>query len=283
MSLSIFNRDSETLSPSSNTLPDVPPTYSQPKPRSDTPPSSPPTSTPPNYALAPPSPTYNPTARPATTDTLPPYATPETIPALPLFLANTRIYWALQPTTPMYSLPTTLSGGDRISLERVTHSTRLSTSSASASPPQPKERHVSLYSIQRTPFTTNLEIRGQRASTFNGVGQMSFHMRLFGRSYWGVFFKGAGISIKQQKGLWKLSTGQVLAEEGNFSAAPSEDDAGKLFLEIKAGVEEKMRDLVVACWLGKVWMERPKVRIGDVTRHGRRKFEMSPFNFVAEI
>ena len=108
-------------------------------------------------------------------------------------------------------------------------------------------------------------------------------MRLFGRSYWSVFFKGAGISIKQQKGLWKLSTGQVLAEEGNFSAAPSEDDAGKLFLEIKAGVEEKMRDLVVACWLGKVWMERPKVRIGDVTRHGRRKFEMSPFNFVAEI
>ncbi|KAI9838553.1 MAG: hypothetical protein M1819_004862 [Sarea resinae] len=172
--------------------------------------------------------------------------TTSSLPPGPLSLTLDRdlIYPSSPPSVALYHIPRLLSfRGDRVFLEKCVPAQLRENGTKRRPYDQP------LYEFQRDDITSgNCVVVSKAKTTFGGrVGQMK-RRGIFGN--WELSYKNR-LTLKFKSGKWRDSEGEDIAVEESCTT-----------LVVKEGINEDMRDLVVAAWCAKIW--RAEVKKDDL-------------------
>lgn len=184
---------------------------------------------------------------------------PEDLPIL--VLDDCRIYSAYAPSRTLYELnsPPSYNMTDVYGVEKMRYRV-----ADADSEPSLRSRLDHIYDFKADFASKNVVLTGQTsqkrtfpkltmsqglsASSFKVEGLLKADTDLRGR-----FARGRANTI-----IWKDAQGRIVAEE----TRPQRDKEGKIEepprLSIKAAVEEKLFDLLVACWCARVWRDAVK-------------------------
>ncbi|KAI4130370.1 MAG: hypothetical protein LQ347_003415 [Umbilicaria vellea] len=206
--------------------------------------------------------------------------TPSPITAAPLSLTmdNSLIYPTVPPSTALYHIPQSLFfHGDRVYLQR---------SVPRESFPSGKPRrglNEDLYELRRIPYIDDRELALIARSpacygTSAGKDLSSKRIRRVRgllNTTWEVVVDGV-VVLKGFKNRWKHASALVAREEMlNLPLRCHNPGQQRLsgILEIQAGVEQRMQDLVVAAWCGKIWLLASDSGVGGLTVSVSKKWD----------
>ncbi|KAF4630478.1 hypothetical protein G7Y89_g7668 [Cudoniella acicularis] len=196
---------------------------------------------------------------------------------LSLTLDKSLIFPNTVPATALYSLNYTLNSmGNSIMLRRsVPGPTRLN-----GRPGKIVDKE--LYSIERRPMDQVTQIHGQRKSTFPGIGGLEIKKGLFGK-HWECRFKNK-IVLRGKSGIWEDGDKRIVAREVNEvpirskKGKENEVDSGikdNPGLNIEAGVDDLLVDLMVAVWCAKIWFLAARAARSGENYFGGRAHNMT--------
>ncbi|MCJ1233023.1 hypothetical protein MMC14_000977 [Varicellaria rhodocarpa] len=168
---------------------------------------------------------------------------------LSLTMDDDLIYPTLPPSNALYHIPRRLTWtGNSVYLKRSIPE-RLK-KDGTRMPAESQE----LYDIAVRPYSTTVELMGKRASCFGKGKGIMVRPSVF-HDVWEVSFQNE-IAVKYKKSKWLDPRGKVLAtEEKPDKATTNLGYKQRRILEISAGADAKLTNLLVACWTAKVWRE----------------------------
>ncbi|MCJ1352490.1 MAG: hypothetical protein MMC33_002474 [Icmadophila ericetorum] len=169
---------------------------------------------------------------------------------LSLTMDDDLIYPTEPPSTALYHIPRRLTWtGDRVFLERsVPEKIRKNGTVI------PTESQA-LYEIIGRPYSSTLELVAKRASCYGQGKAVMVKPSIFHESNWEVWFQKV-LTLKNRKGKWTDPSGNLLAtEEKAEKPKDSMSYKQRRVMVIEADVNQKMMNLLVACWTAKVWRE----------------------------
>ncbi|KZF25005.1 hypothetical protein L228DRAFT_280282 [Xylona heveae TC161] len=166
------------------------------------------------------------------------------------------IYPTEPPSLALYHIPRLLTWhGDRVYLHRSVPGKQRENGT------RRKVRDQDLYEIRGEVFTSSVyEIVGKRRGCY-GTGNATMKRRrsLFG-DIWEISFKNR-LVLRYDKNQWKDSNQKLVAVEEKGSNAP--------ILKIQQGVDEPLRDLIVAGWCTQIWRQNTKTDLATTLTRGR--------------
>ena len=200
---------------------------------------------------------------------------------LSLTMDDNLIYPTDPPSTALYHIPRRLTWtGDRVFLERsVPEKIRKNGTII------PTESQA-LYEIVMRPYSSTLDLLAKRASCYGQGKAVMIKHSIFHESNWEVWFQ-RDLTVKNRKNKWTDPNGNLLATEEKVEK-PKDDMSYKQrrVMVIEANIDQKMMNLLVACWTAKVWRELQSTlskahnydRVKEALKTGS---EYTPFRSIA--
>lgn len=169
---------------------------------------------------------------------------------LSLTMDDNLVYPTEPPSAALYHIPRRLTWtGDRVFLERsVPEKIRKNGTVI------PTESQA-LYEIVVRPYSSTLDLVAKRASCYGQGKAVMIKPSIFHESNWEVWFQ-KDLTLKNRKSKWTDPNGSLLATEEKVEK-PKDNMSYKQrrVMVIEANIEQKMMNLLVACWTAKVWRE----------------------------